>query len=76
MVVIATKSGILVKMKFPSILVAMQGTLHVLYLLSIKLLQNIANTLFDTTGEIKGPLFYCFIFEMILNSWLLSKKCR
>ena len=38
--------------------------------------QNIANTLFDTIGEIKGPLSYCFSFEMILNSWLLSQKCR
>ena len=33
-------------------------TSHVLYLLSISLLQNIAYTLFDTTGEIKGPLLY------------------
>ena len=49
--------------------------MHVLYLLSITLLQNIANTLFDTIGEIKCPLLYCFIFEMILNSWLLSQKC-
>ena len=57
-------------------LVARQRTLHVLYLLSITLLQNIANTLFDTIGEIKGPLLYCFRFEMILNSWLLSYKCR
>ena len=50
--------------------------MHILYLLSITLLQNIANTLFDTIGEIKGPLLYCFRFEMILNSWLLSQKCR
>ena len=50
-------------------MVARQRTLHVLYLLSITLLQNIANTLFDTVGEI-------FRFEMILNSWLLSQKCR
>ena len=49
--------------------------MHVLYLLSFTLLQNIANTLFDTIGEIKCPLLYCFIFEMILNSWLLSHKC-
>ena len=63
-------------MEFPSILVARQRTLHALYLLPITLLQNIANTLFDTTGEIKGLLFYCFRFEMILNSWLLSQKCR
>ena len=63
-------------MKFPSILVARQRTLHVLYLLPITLLQNIANTMFDTNGEIKGPLLYCFRFEMILNSWLLSQKCR
>ena len=63
-------------MEFPSILVAWQRTLHVLYLLSITLLQNIANTLFNTIGEIKGPLLYCFRFEMILNSWLLSQKCR
>ena len=47
-----------------------------LYLRTISLLQNIANTLFDTIGEIKGPLLYCFRFEMILNSWLLSQKCR
>ena len=63
-------------MKFPSILVARQRALHVLYLLSFRLLQNIANTLFDTIGEIKGPLLYCFSFEMILNSCLLSQKCR
>ena len=50
--------------------------MHVLYLLPIALLQNIANTLFDTIGEIKGPLLYCFRFEMILNSLLLSLKCR
>ena len=63
-------------MEFPSILVARQRTSHVLYLLSISLLQNIANTLFDTIGEIKCPLLYFFRFEMILNSWLLSQKCR
>ena len=63
-------------MEFPSILVAWQRTSHVLYLPSISLLQNIANTLFDTICEIKGPLLYCFRFEMILNSWLLSQKCR
>ena len=50
----------------------LQRTLHVLYILSIKLLQSIANTLFDTIGETKGPLLYCLRFEMILNSWLLS----
>ena len=55
-------------MEFPSVLVARQRTLHVLYLLSITLLQNIANILFVTIGEIKGPLLYCFRFEMILNS--------
>ena len=37
------------------ILVARQQTSHVLSLLSISL-QNIANTLFDTIGEIKGIL--------------------
>ena len=63
-------------MEFPSILVARQRTSHVLCLLSILLLQNIANTLFNTNGEIKGPLFYCFRFEMMLSSWLLSQKCR
>ena len=62
-------------MEFPSILVARQRTLHVLYFLSIALLQNISNTLFDTIGEIKGLLLYCCRFEMILNSWLLSQKC-
>ena len=41
------------KIEFPSILVARQRTLHVLYLFSITLLQNIANSLFDTIGEIK-----------------------
>ena len=66
----------LLKMEFPSILVAGQRTSHVLYLFSISLLQNIANTLFDKIGEIKGPLLFCFRFEMILNSWLLSQKCR
>ena len=60
-------------MEFPSILVARQRTLHVLYLQSVTLLQNIVNTLFDTIGEIKGPLLYCFRFEMILNS---CQKCR
>ena len=64
------------KLEFPSILVAKQRPLHVLYLQSFTLLQNIANALFDTIGEIKGPLLYCFRFEMILNSWLLSQKCR
>ena len=63
-------------MEFPSILVARHRTLHVLYLLSIRLLQNIAKTMFDTLEEIKGSLLYCFRFEMILNSWLLSQKCR
>ena len=63
-------------MEFPSILVARQRTSHVLYLLSISLLQNIAYTLFDTIGVIKGPLLYCFRFEKILNSCLLSQKCR
>ena len=53
----------------------MQRTLHGLYLLSITLLQNIANTLFDIIVWIKGPLLYCFRFEMILNSWL-SQRCR
>ena len=36
--------------------------MHVLHLFSISLLQNIAITLFDTIGEIKGPLLNCFIF--------------
>ena len=64
------------KMEFQSIFVARQRTLHALHLQSITLLQNIANTLFDTTGEIKGPLLYCFRFEMIFNSLLPSQKCR
>ena len=59
-----------------SILVARQQPLHVLYLLSITLLQSIAITLFDTSEEIKGPLFYCLRFEIFLNSWLLSQKCH
>ena len=63
-------------MEFPSILVARQRTSRVLYLFSISLLQNIAYTLFDTIGEMKDPLLYCFRFEMILNSWLHSRKCR
>ena len=66
----------LLKRKFRSISVTRQRASHVLYLPSILLLQNIANTLFDTIGEIKGPLLYCFRFEMILNSWLLSQKRR
>ena len=45
-------------------------------ILSITLLQNIANTLFDTIGEIKSPLLYCFRFETILNSGMLSQKYR
>ena len=64
------------KKEFQSILVARQRTTHVLYLLSISFLQNIASTLLDTIGEIKGQLLYSFRFEMILNSWLLSQKCR
>ena len=44
------------KIEFASILVARQRTLHVLYLFSITLLQNIANTLFDTIGEIRVVL--------------------
>ena len=76
MVAIATISGVLVKKEFPSILVARQRKLHVLYLLSITRLLNIANTLFDTIGDIKGPLLYCFRFEMTLNLWLLSQNCR
>ena len=63
-------------MEFPSIVVARQRTSHVFCLLSISIFQNIANTLFDTIGEIKGPLLYCFRFEMILNSWLLRQSCR
>ena len=63
-------------MEFPSNLVARQRTSHVFYLLSISLQQNIANTLFDTNGEKTGALFYCFRFEMILNSWLLSQRSR
>ena len=66
----------LLKMEFLSILVARQRTSHVLYLHSISLLQNFANILFDTIGEIKGPLLYCFRFEIILNSLLLSQMCR
>ena len=66
----------LLKMEFPSILVARQRTSQILYLLSNSLLQNIANTLFDTIGEIKGPLLYNFRFEIILNSWLFSQNCR
>ena len=73
---IATNLVFKSKIEFPSILVARQRALHVLYLLSFTLLQNVANILFDTIGEIKGPLSYCFRFEMILNSWLLSQKCR
>ena len=46
--------------------------MHILHLLSITLLQNIANTLFDTIEAIKGPLLYIYRFEMIL----LSQKCR
>ena len=59
------------KTNCPSILVARQRILQALHLISIKLLRNIANKLFDTNGEIKGPLLYCFRFEMILNSWML-----
>ena len=68
MVAIATRAGVFVKNGILSILVARQRTSHTLYLPSISLLQNIANTLFDTTREIKGPLLYCFRFEMILKS--------
>ena len=64
------------KMEFQSILFARQRTLRVLYLLSITLLLNVANTFFDTIDEMKCPLLYGFRFEMILNLWLLSQKCR
>ena len=64
------------KIEYPSILVAKQRTLHVLCLLSIKLIQNIGNTLFNIIVKMKGPLLYCFRFEMIFNSWQLSQKCR
>ena len=63
------------KIEFPSILVARERTLHVLYIISIKLL-NITYILFDTTSKIKGSLLCCFRFEMILNSWLLGQKCH
>ena len=46
------------------------------YLQSFTLLQNIANTLFDSIEEIKSPLLHCFRFEMILNSWLLRQNYR
>ena len=48
----------LLKMEFPSIPVARQRASHVLYLLSISLLQNIANILLDTIGEIKYIRYY------------------
>ena len=60
--------SIFAKNKIPSILVARQRTSHVLNLLSIAILQNIANTLFASTGVRKGMLLYCFRFELILNS--------
>ena len=46
--------GVFVKNRISIDLVARQGTLHVLYLFSITLHQNIANTLFDTIVEIKA----------------------
>ena len=67
MVAISIISDVLSKTEFPSILVARQRALHVMYLLSITPLQNIANTLFDTIGEIEGMLLYYFRFELILN---------
>ena len=63
------------KIEFLLILVARQRTFHILYLLFITLLQNIANTLFDTIGELKGLLVYRFRFKMILNACLFSQKC-
>ena len=63
------------KIELPSILVARERTLHVLYIISIKL-PNITYILFDTTSKIKGLLLCCFRFEMILNSWLLGQKCH
>ena len=53
---IATKSGVLVKNRMSLDFGSRQRTLHVLYLLSIRLLQNIANTLFDIIREIKCQL--------------------
>ena len=50
------------KIDLTSILVARQRTLHVLYLFSITILQNIANTLFATIGEIKAVLDLIFFF--------------
>ena len=55
-------------------MVARRRTLHVWNSLSIALLQNIANTLFAMIGVIKGPLLYCFRFDLILISPLLSQK--
>ena len=60
MVAIATKSGVFVKNGIFIDLVARQRTSHALYLLSISLLQNIANTLFDTIGEKKGFVIILF----------------
>ena len=63
-------------MEFPSILVARQRTSHVLYLLSISLLQNIANTLLDVIGEIKGPLFKLFKISNDFKFKAVIQKCR
>ena len=38
--------------------------------------KTLLTRLFDTFSEIKGPLLYCFRFEMGLNLWLISQKCR
>ena len=56
-----TKYAALLKIKFPSISVARQRTVHVLNLFFMTLLQNIANTLSDRIDEMKSPLLYCFL---------------
>ena len=62
MVAIATKSDLfLSKIEFPSILVARQRSLYVMYFLSITLLQNIANIMFGTNGEIKGIFLHKYL---------------
>ena len=72
----ATKYDVLVKNRISIDFGCLATNIVCIVLLSTTLLQNIANTLFDTNGEIQYPLLNCFRFEKFLNSWLLSQKCR
>ena len=54
------------------------GNEHCIYYIYffIHFSKNIGNKLFDIIWEIKCPLLNRLKFKSILNSWLLSPKCR